>query len=294
MGTGVHVVVVGGRAERALDRAQRRINDLERRWSRFRADSEISRLNAARGKATVVSADTYRVIDLAVAAWRLTEGCYDPTVLPALRASGYDRSFERIGADGPVVAREAHPAPGCAGVELVPGVALVSLPAGVEIDLGGIGKGAAADTVVAELLADGAEGACVNVGGDVRVEGRAPTERGWVVGLPGVDGEPSTRAVALSAGAVCTSTVERRRWTTTAGVRHHLVDPRTGLPVDNALRTVSVIAARASQAEVLTKVAFVAGPADAEARLAPYGVSALLVLDDGSTVEVGELEEMAA
>jgi thiamine biosynthesis lipoprotein len=293
MGTEVHLVVVGPGADQAVLQGERRIEDLERRWSRFLPGSEISQLNAARGKATVVSADTYNVIDQAVSAWAATGGSYDPTVLPAMRAIGYDRSFDRIDGVVPVAGDEVRPAPGCGGVQLDPAARLVVLPPDVELDLGGLGKGFAADLLVSELLDGGADGACVNIGGDVRVEGASPTASGWVVGLRD-SATVSTRAVALASGAVCTSTTRRRRWLTSAGPRHHLLDPRTGLPVDNGLATVTVIGARAAQAEVLTKVAFVAGPDDAPALLAPFGVAALLILDDGSTVEVGELEEMAA
>jgi FAD:protein FMN transferase len=295
MGTTAHVVVVGAGARDAVERAEARIHDLERRWSRFRSDSEISRLNAAGGKATLVSADTYNVIELAVQAWHATDGAFDPTVLPALRARGYDRTFAEL---GEVVWPETEspvPAPGCAEVHLDPYGPFVELPAGVELDLGGIAKGAAADLVVAELLASGVEGACVNLGGDVRVEGRPPSERGWVVALrvPGA-GAPALPAISLASGAVCTSTTQVRRWTTTVGERHHLIDPGTGEPIDRGLVSVSVIGARATQAEILTKVAFMAGPSDAPAQLAAHGVAAVLVLEDGSTISVGQLEEMAA
>jgi thiamine biosynthesis lipoprotein len=301
MGTTAHVVVVGPTAARDLDAAVHRLVDLERRWSRFLPDSEISRLNAAGGKATLVSADTYRVIDLAVQAWQATGGCFDPTVLPALRARGYDRPFAALGDQVWPETAPPRPAPGCADVQLDAGACAIQVPAGVELDLGGVGKGAAADLVVEELIERGAAGACVNVGGDVRVDGDAPTPRGWIVALrvpglrvPGLRMPLRVRAVALASGGVCTSSTQVRRWTTTAGTRHHLIDPASGLPIDNGLVAVTVIGARAAQAEILTKVAFVAGPEAAPARLAPLGVAAVLVLDDGSTVQVGNLEEMAA
>jgi thiamine biosynthesis lipoprotein len=295
MGTSAHVVVVGDRASSDLDTAVQRLADLERRWSRFLPDSEISRLNAAGGKPVLVSADTYRVIELAVQAWEATEGCFDPTVLPSLRAWGYDRPFVELAARTAPPIGSPAPAPGCAGILLDEPTGLVQLPPAVELDLGGIGKGAAADLVVAETLARGARGVCVNIGGDVRVEGDAPTARGWIVTLrhPGV-GAGYSREVALASGAVCTSSTQVRRWSTPAGERHHLLDPRTGSPVDSGLASASVIGARAVQAEILTKVAFVAGPHEAPARLAPHGVSALLVLEDGTAIEVGQLEEMAA
>jgi FAD:protein FMN transferase len=292
MGTQVHLVVVGPGAAGALDWAEARIQDLERRWSRFRPDSEISRLNAAGGKARLVSADTYNVIDQAVLAWEATAGSFDPTVLPTLRALGYDRSFDELG-DCTAVGEPA-PVPGCADIHRDPVTRLVELPPGTELDLGGIGKGAAADLVVGELLAAGAAGACVSIGGDVRVEGTPPTDRGWVIDVRDTAGCAPACSISLASGAACTSTTRKRSWPTNAGVRHHLIDPRTGLPIDNALATVTVVGARAVQAEVLTKVAFVAGPDAAPELLATYGVAARLVCDDGSVKVVGALEEMAA
>src|SRR5262249_38732034 len=147
MGTSAHIVVVGDSAgdppsEWLADQGEAALRGREARWSRFLATSEISRLNAAGGKPTLLSADTYSVIDQAVAAWWASAGRFDPTVLPALRAAGYDRTFDDIAGE-PVVGavRPPEPAPGCAGIELDARLQLVRLPTGVEIDLGGIGKG---------------------------------------------------------------------------------------------------------------------------------------------------------
>jgi len=155
MGTTARLVVTDG-DEAVLDRAQARIDELESRWSRFRPDSELSRLNAAAGRTALVSRETYDLVQRAIDAWFLTEGRFDPTVLPALVANGYDRSFDRIAA--PINASQARPrpAPGCAEIRLGVAVTSVTLPPGVQLDLGGIGKGYAADLVFQELMQRGA------------------------------------------------------------------------------------------------------------------------------------------
>ncbi len=157
MGTDVHVIVAGGSGQ-LLECARARIDDLESRWSRFLPDSELSRLNAADGRPVMVTSVTFELISRAVDGWQQTGGRFDPTVLPALVAAGYDRSFETVERDAPEPAAHSAPAPGCAELSLDPIVRSVTLPPGLALDLGGIGKGFAADLVSAELLQDGATG----------------------------------------------------------------------------------------------------------------------------------------
>jgi thiamine biosynthesis lipoprotein len=283
MGTAARVLVRGGPPALPA-RAWARLEDLEARWSRFRPTSELCRLNAAGGSPIVVSHDTYYVVARAIGSWRATQGWFDPTVLDALEAAGYDRDFDAIAddRDARVDPRPPAPAPGCDGIELLPLLPAVQLPVGVRLDLGGIGKGTAADLVVDELLAAGAEGACVDLGGDVRVGGTGPDERTWRIDL---DPELAPgRSFRLADGAVATSTRSRRAWMRDGVARHHLIDPRVGVPAATGLRSVTVVAAEAAAAEVLAKAAFVAGPAVGRALLAEHGVTGLLV-DDGGRVE---------
>jgi len=291
MGTTAHVVVTGG-ASRLLDEAEAYLRACEDRWSRFRPTSELSALNRSAGRLTVVSDATYELVERAVDAWWLTRGAFDPTVHDALCRLGYDRDF---GAVGPrTVTGAPQPAPGCADIELIAACRAIRLPPGVRLDLGGIAKGHAADRLVERLLAAGAAGACVNVGGDVRVEGRGPSGGAWVVALDlGADTDTPLR-VALAAGAVCTSSRRRRSWCAGSDVVHHLIDPRSGRSVDEGLALVSVIGRHAAQAEVLTKAVFLAGPDVGRELLDELGVAAVLVRDDDVLIEVGNLRELTA
>jgi FAD:protein FMN transferase len=292
MGTQAHVVVTADAALEGLltDLAARELSLMERRWSRFLPTSELSRLNAAAGKPVIVSADTFSVIKSAVDAWKQTDGCFDPTVHDALCAMGYDRTFAEV-AERPDRPGAGLPAPGCAEIELDPALCAVRLPAGVRLDLGGIAKGAAADLVVGRLRAAGADGACVNVGGDIRVDGSAPTTAGWIIEL--AFAPHHRRRVALASGAVCTSTSTKRRWITADGERHHIIDPRGGRSTAG-LRWVSVIAARATQAEVLTKVVFVAGAEAGRRIIEDNRCYAVIVDDNDALFEIGCFEEFAA
>ena len=295
MGCDAQIVVTGGRPGLAAD-ARARIEELETRWSRFLPGSELSRLNALAGTPTVVPPETFDVVAMAVEAWRLTAGRFDPTVLHALVAAGYDRTFEDVVAARHTSVFGVPTVPGCAGIELDAALRSVHLPAGVALDLGGIGKGRAADLVVGELLAAGAAGACVSLGGDVRVAGEPPDgAAAWPVGVADPwDLARDLCVLRIVDGAVTTSTRLRRRWAGPSGEVHHLLDPGTGTPAWSGVAAVTVVAAEAAWAEVLAKAAFVAGPQEGIALLAASGADGLVVGDGGAVHETAGFERFLA
>jgi thiamine biosynthesis lipoprotein len=295
MGSRARVLVLGGPAGLPA-RAREHVEDLEARWSRFRPESELCRLNAAAGRPVLVSPATFSLIRLAVDAWHRTGGRFDPTVLDALTHAGYDRDFDALSGARVDPLDPADPpetlVPGCAGVVLDPLVGSVTLPAGTHLDLGGIGKGAAADAVATDLLAAGAAGACVDLGGDVRVAGEGPEAGAWRVV---VDPELAPGwHLDLAAGAVATSSRLRRRWYRHGKEVHHLLDPATGAPARTGLRAVTVLASTAAWAEVLAKAVFVAGPGPGAELLRDASVHGLLVHDDGSVEPVAGIEAFRA
>jgi FAD:protein FMN transferase len=240
MGTEIELLVDADGAERELVAAEAEFHRLEASFTRFRTDSELSRLN--RDGTIAASQDLLRVIELALDARARTDGRFDPTVHDALVAAGYDRTFAEL-TDGVLGARR----PGGGRVTLDGDT--VTLEPGVRLDLGGIGKGYAAERA-AELLA--LAGPClVNAGGDIAVRGGA-----WPVGV-----EDTT--LELSAGGLATSGRDRRRWLRGGREQHHLIDPRTGAPADSELLRVTVVAGDAVEAEVQAKNVFLGGPTDA-------------------------------
>jgi thiamine biosynthesis lipoprotein len=293
MGTTAQVIVTDGPAG-LVDDAVAQLEALESLWSRFRPDSEISRLNARPGVPVLVSRTTFELIERAVEGWRLTGGRFDPTLLREVRAAGYDRSFELVGVGCAHPAGVDLPVPAPVGaraerITLDRLTGTVTLGTDVQIDPGGIGKGLAADLVVDRMLADGASGALVNVGGDLRVEGDGPDGAGWVVAVADpTHADAEIRTIALDAGAVASTWRTKRAWTAPDGsVRHHLIDPTTGAPAASGLAGVTVITGRGWQAEVLAKAAFLAGPVAGGELLEDHGVAGLLVADDGTAREVG-------
>ena len=255
MGADCHIVLSEAPVG-LLEWLKARVYELDRRWSRVRPDSELSVLNAYPAEPLAVSQDTLTLVRRGLQGWRQTGGRFDPTVLNGLIAAGYDRDFGLLTPpDGATVAKvvagEGRPMPGPAGIEVRDGT--VTLPQGVGFDSGGIGKGLAADLVATAAVHEGAAGACVNLGGDVRVVGRPPTGEGWTLSVEYPERSAPVATVGLSDGALATSTTLLRRWSQRGWLRHHLIDPATGAPATGPVVFASVVAAEAWRAEVLTK-----------------------------------------
>jgi thiamine biosynthesis lipoprotein len=261
-----------------LSAAVDRLHDLDERWSRFRPDSEVSRLNDRTGSPQRVSAETALLVGLAQEGWRRTSGRFDPTLLQALEAAGYT---DRLPGDGPVTVRPPpdHDRQLCGRIALDRRAGTVCLPAGAGFDPGGIGKGLAADLVTADLAATGATGACVNVGGDLRVWGHGPHATQWRVAIPAWDDQ----VLAVGPSAVATSGTTRRAWTVAGQRLHHLIDPVTRRPAATRIATATVIAPAAWLAEVYALAALLSTPQRAADDLRRWRVEGCLVDVDGGT-----------
>jgi thiamine biosynthesis lipoprotein len=269
MGTDIELLVDAEVATDAFDAAEQEFHRLEAILSRFREDSELQRLN--RDGAIDAEPDLLRVVELALAARDTTGGRFDPTVHDALVAAGYDRSFEDVAPDGTLAGR-AQLLPG--GDVFVDGTRIELAP-GVRIDLGGIGKGYAAERA-AELLATA--GPClVNAGGDIAVrDGR------WPVGVEAL-------TLELSQGGLATSGRDRRRWRRDGHELHHLIDPQTGKPAESDILRLTVVAADAVEAEVAAKSLFLAGSERAVAEAEAADLPTVVVTEDGRTLLAGGL-----
>lgn len=283
MSCAASLLAVGSRGseadlERLALRGVERLDDLERRWSRFIPTSEVSVLNDSGGMPVVVSDDTVRLVTALVQGWHLTDGSFDPTLLGALVGLGYAASradAERRTSLAPTVAVRGRPD----GVLVDHGHAVVQLPAGTALDPGGMGKGLAADLVVEELRTAGAIGALVEVGGDLRVSGRAPGSA-WVISVD-TAGPDGVVLVSLQDGGIATSTSRLRTWRADGERRHHLIDPATLRPSARDAVSCTVIAGSAATAEAFTKVAFAHDPHDALDRFEQRELAASITTTGG-------------
>jgi thiamine biosynthesis lipoprotein len=260
--------------------------------SRFRSDSELSRVNHARGRPVPVGALFADALNVALAAAELTDGDVDPTCGLSLVRLGYDQDFARARRRTRPLRRPLAPAGGWRQVRLDAARRQVTVPAGVMLDLGATAKALAADRSAARVCADFGCGVLVNLGGDISVAGDPPAD-GWLVGIADdvafdaviADVEPS-QVVVIRDGGLATSSTSARAWQRGGAHLHHIIDPATGRPAESCWRTVSVAAASCVDANIASTAAILRG-GQAPCWLDGLRLPARLVRHDGSAVIVG-------
>ncbi len=297
------------------------LSAIDRACSRFRADSELSRLNAAGGHPFVASPLLAEALHVALRAAQLTDGDVDPSVGVALELAGYDRDWTLLD-HGPALPRATstpprdrsqsplslsspslslghHPTsppmrvsarcrPGWESIALDRRTGVVRMPAGVKLDLGATAKAWAADRAAARVAEATGVGALVALGGDVATAGPAPAH-GWRVHV--TDDHRSGplapgQTVVVHGGGLATSSVTVRRWIKGGAQMHHILDPATGQPAQGAWRTVSVAAADCTDANIASTAAILRSQRAPE-WLACRGLPARLVAHRGEVVTVG-------
>ncbi|MDQ1687693.1 MAG: FAD:protein transferase [Frankiaceae bacterium] len=291
LGSSVELLVVDPAAmDAARDAVDAVLDAIDRAASRFRADSELTKLNEARGRRVDISPLFARALEVALDAARWTDGAVDPTVGASLLDAGYDRTYRLLPEDGPAITLVHRPAPGWQSVELDVGGGWARLPPGVRLDLGATAKGLASDLAAAEASEVTGRGLLVSLGGDVAVAGEAPAG-GWPLRIsdvadPALEADGTDPVVAISGGGLATSSTRARRWRRGGVELHHIIDPSCGVPAASVWRTVSVTAATCALANAASTAAVVIGE-PAPHWLRQRGMPARLVRTDGSVVYVG-------
>jgi thiamine biosynthesis lipoprotein len=285
MNTDVEVQLYTNDHGRALEEVQRMVHKAEKHFTRFEPYSELCQLNASAGYPRRVSSLLFDVVDTAVWAASATQGLFDPGLLPVMEAIGYDRSFEQIAQDDQAGPTWAAPGwRGSEGIQLNRSRREITLPPGVQLDLGGIGKGWTVDRVADWLAGKGPF--LINAGGDLYAYGAPPGRSGWSIGIADPR-EPSRDITRLHVQqrAVATSTVSRRRWRRGGQLMHHLIDPRSGQPAETDAVSVTVIAHRVALAEVYAKTALILGVEAGRDWLNSIpNTEGLLIRDDGQLI----------
>jgi thiamine biosynthesis lipoprotein len=229
--------------------------------SRFREDSELSRLNTSPDRVVKVSDLLARAIAEGMRGAELTDGAVDPTVGTALRLAGYDEDFALMKADGGPIRLVATEVPGWRAIRFSPTLRTVLVPRGVEIDLGATAKALASDLAAAAAEEAAGCGVLVSLGGDVAVAGEAPL-RGWAIQVSEDSAAPidsGEETITITSGGMATSSTTVRRWSRGEVTLHHIIDPATGLPVEGRWRTATVAAGSCVDANIASTAAIVMG-----------------------------------
>ncbi|MGZ4311690.1 MAG: FAD:protein FMN transferase [Solirubrobacteraceae bacterium] len=262
--------------------------------SRFRADSELSRLNAlgeSGGGTLTTSPLLAEAVRLAIRAADVSDGAVDPTLGAPLVTLGYDRDWRELdvipshapfGAEVRIVVQHRR-ASRWPEIEVLDDPPRITVPAGVALDLGATAKALAADRASRSAHEATGGGVLVSLGGDIATCGEAPAE-GWTIhvtddhrdgsGAPG-------QTVSIRSGGLATSSIATRRWMHAGSPMHHILDPDSAQPVRGPWRTVSVAAETCADANIAATAAMVLGDG-APAWLARYALPARLVALDGT------------
>jgi len=233
------VVEVGGATPREAEAIQRIFQARDRQFSRFREDSELTRVNRKPHEIVTVSKTFGQMVERALVAASATGGLVDPTLARALAVAGYDRDFDEL---RPGTETTHSGPPGRWRAVSMVGRLLVR-PVGLELDLNGVVKGQTVDEAVGLLSGDG----FVTAGGDYAGRGE------FDVALPGGD------SVRVTRGGLATSGTTKRRWLRAGVWQHHLIDPRSGRPAESPWAEVTVSAGTCLEADVAAKAAFLLG-----------------------------------
>lgn len=287
MGTENTVVVEDARRlDAVMAVVQREIRAIDEKCSRFREDSELSRLNHAAGTGFVrVSPLLEEALVAALNAADMTGGLVDPTVGKALASAGYGVTFTAMLADGPPVDVTMTAVPGWQAIEHDVEARAFRLPAGASLDLGASGKAWAADRAAATVFAELGIAVAVECGGDVAVRGPHPQE-GWPVRVAATDGAGDFEDVTIFDGGLATSGTTSRRWRRGGVELHHIIDPATGLPAKTPWAMATVAAASCLEANAAATAALILGAPGLE-WLDSLRLPARLVDNDGAVHHAG-------
>ena len=246
-------------AESALKRVPGWFEEWEQALSRFRFDSELSRLNRSAGQPVVVSQTLGEVFLASRAAESFTGGLVRPTVLDALVQAGYDRSFDLLSAAQAAAPEAVLDLPNLtAAIGWEASTRTLSLPEAIHLDFGGVAKGWATQQAMNRLKEFGPS--LVDAGGDIAVSGPRADGQPWAVGIRDpFHPEEHFETLRLEGGGVATSGIDYHRWQQGGVWNHHIIDPGTGFPAESDVLAATVIAPDALRAEAAAKAVIIAG-----------------------------------
>ena len=261
--------------------------------SRFRIDSELTLLNRTGGLLVPVSETLWQIFQSALSAEKYTDGLVTPTIAAAVIGSGYDRDFSLLA--GQVLSPFESEPPIVRSLDSVTwdeATRSICLPGGVQLDFGGIAKGWAAEQTVARLKHLGS--ALMNCGGDIFMSGPLLNGNPWEIGVH----RPFDRSSGYigmmffeHGCGVATSATDRRRWMQGDSMRHHIIDPQSGLPAESDVVSVTIVAPNAVEAETAAKSVLIRGSVEGLAWLESKNLAGLIILENGTILYSQRIDE---
>ena len=251
--------------------------------SKTRETSDIYALNHANGAPVTVQDETSEVLRIALAIGEQSGGAFDDTIAP-LSALWDFRAEEPSVPDAELLSQAAMRV-NYKNVMIEGNT--VTLQNGAELDLGGVAKGYIADRVAEYLTAQGVTAFCINMGGNVVTHGRKPNGAAWTIGIRDPNGTPeqSEEVLSVESAAVVTSG-NYERFFLLDGVRyHHILDPDTGMPIQNGLASVTIIGTESALCDALSTACFVLGEQASIPLLNRYVVRAIFLYENGTRSE---------
>jgi thiamine biosynthesis lipoprotein len=221
--------------------------------SRFRDDSELMAHAHEFALGATPSPMLEALVSTALEAARLSDGMVDPTLGRHMMALGYDSAFNTSGS----AALSIHTERSADWRDVVLRDHVLTIPAGVMLDLGATAKAYAADLIATACHDRAGAGVLVSLGGDIATAGEAPTQ-GWQILVQGESDAPSQQVTLAGGWSIATSSTRRRRWMRDDSPLHHILDPSTGMPAPDVWNSVSVVAPTCVEANLLSTAAIVA------------------------------------
>ena len=238
-----------------LETIPQQIADIEAQLTRFKPDSDLMQLNARAGEWVQVSQTLLDNVLAAKQAARITDGLYNPLVLPAMIASGYDRSFEQM---DDVKTQPAVQTPSWRAIDIKASTRQVRIPADAALDLGGIGKGWTAQHIADQLVEIGP--CLIDFGGDIVARGAPEGYSGWPIDIEDPFTGDVFATIHLKDSSIATSGIDYRRWQNNQGdIFHHIINPHTGKPAVTDAISATVVHPHAPTAEAYAKALLIQG-----------------------------------
>lgn len=285
MNTYMTFTAYGEQAQTALDESEALIEKMESLWSVTDENSEIYRANHSSGQTVSISEETAELISFALEMAEKTEGALDPTIYPVLTAWGFTTDSKQVPPSEQIA--ELLQNVGYDRIQLE-GSSL-TVPEGMELDLGAVGKGFTADLVTEVLKEHDVESAIISLGGNILTIGSRPDGSDWRIGIRAPWEEGNLGVLEISDAAVVTSGGYENYFEDEDGnIYWHILDPSTGSPANSGLQAVTIIGKEGRLCDALSTALFVMGAEQAEAYWRENGGFDMLLVTDENEIILTE------